>query len=86
MFAHKEISHKVRGPTRSENTRHSGFTANDVCIFCMRFERIIHSVCADFAPRKLLIVRHYTMPCAYSSKRHACVRVKSNMPEAVNGS
>ena len=22
MFAHKEISHKVRGPTRSENARH----------------------------------------------------------------
>ena len=81
MFAHKEISHKVRGPTRSENARHLL-----VCIFCMRFERIIHSVCAYFAPRKLLIVRHYTMPCAYSSKRRACVRVKSNMPEAVNGS
>ena len=29
-------------------------------MFCMRFERIIHSVCTDFAPRKLLFVRHYT--------------------------
>ena len=27
-------------------------TANDVCISCMRFERIKHSVCADFAPQK----------------------------------
>ena len=51
-------------------------TANDVCIFFMRFERIIHSVWADFAPRKLLIVRHYTMPYAHYSKRRACVRVK----------
>ena len=42
----------------------------------MRYGRIIHSVCADFAPRKLLIVRHYTMPCAHYSKRSTCVRVK----------
>ena len=42
----------------------------------MRFGRIIHSVCADFAPQKLLIVRHYTMPCAHYSKRSTCVRVK----------
>ena len=53
-----------------------GSTTNYVCIFCMRFERIVHNVCADFAPRKLLIVRHYTMACPHSSKRRPCVRVK----------
>ena len=76
MFAHKEISHKVRGPTRSENARHllARATANDVYIFCMRFERIIHSVYADFAPRKLLIIRHYTMPFVHYSKRRACIK------------
>ena len=42
----------------------------------MRFERIVHNVCADFAPRKLLIVRHYTVACPDSSKRRPCVRVK----------
>ena len=42
----------------------------------MCFERTIHSLRADFAPRKLLFVRHYTMPCAHQSKRRACVRVK----------
>jgi len=46
MSAHKEISHKVREPTRSENARltHS----NAVCIFCMRFERIISSIMLIF--------------------------------------
>ena len=53
-----------------------GSTTNYVCIFCMRFERIVHNVCADFAPRKLLIVCHYTMACPQSSKRRSCVRVK----------
>ena len=42
----------------------------------MRFERNIHSVCADLAPRKFEFVRHYTMPCAHWSKHRACVRVK----------
>ena len=42
----------------------------------MRFERNIHSVCADLAPRKFEFVLHYTMPCAHWSKHRACVRVK----------
>ena len=42
-----------------------GSTANDVGIFCMRFEHLIHIVCADFAPRKLLFVRHFTILCAH---------------------
>ena len=58
MLAHKETSHKVHRPTRSANARHIlvWSTANDVSILCMRFERLIHSACADFAPRKLLFV------------------------------
>ena len=56
MFAHKEISHKVHGPTRSENARHLS-----VWVYRERCEHLIHSVCADFAPRKLLFVRHYTI-------------------------
>ena len=42
----------------------------------MRFERNIHSVCADLAPRKFEFVRHYIIPCAHWSKHRACVRVK----------
>ena len=38
----------------------------------MHFERIIHSICADFAPQRLLFFRHYTMPCTRQSKRRAC--------------
>ena len=43
----------------------SGSTANDVSVFCMRFERLIHSVCADFAPRKLLFIGHHTVLYAH---------------------
>ena len=45
---------------------------------CVRFERIIHSICADFAPQRLLFFRHYTMPYAHQSKRRAYVRVKTS--------
>ena len=38
----------------------------------IRFERIIHSIWADFAPQKPLSSRLYTMPCALSQKRRAC--------------
>ena len=45
---------------------------------CVRFERIIHSICADFAPQRLLFFRHYTMPYPHQSKRRPCVRVKTS--------
>ena len=48
MFPRKEISHKVRGPTSSKKTRdifQCGSTSNAVCISCMPFERIVHSIC-----------------------------------------
>ena len=61
MFAHKVISYKVRGPTRSENARNFGSTANAACIFCTRFERIIHSISADLALYKLLFFFPYAM-------------------------
>ena len=35
-----------------------------VYIFWMSFECIIHSICADFLPKKRLFLRQYTMPCA----------------------
>ena len=38
-----------------------GSTANAVCIFCMHFQRIIHSIYADFAPQMLHFFSHYTM-------------------------
>ena len=47
----KEISHKVRGPTHSENAC--------VCMFCMFLERITHSIRAYFEPRRLYFIRHY---------------------------
>ena len=74
MFAHIEISYKVRGPSRSENARHLVAWIYRGSKFCTRFERMIHSVCADFARRKLLFLRHYNIPCAHPSKRQACVR------------
>ena len=42
----------------------------------MRFERLIHIVSANFAPRKFSFVRHYTILCAHWSKIRACVRLK----------
>ena len=47
-----EFSHKVRGPTvpKTLDIFQCGFTANDVCMFCMCFELIIHSFGTDFAP------------------------------------
>ena len=39
----------------------------------IRFERIIHSIWADFAPQKPLSGRLYTMPCVLSQNvAHAC--------------
>ena len=69
MITHKEISHKVRGPTRFENARHLL-----VCVYRERCVRIIHSVCGDFEARKLFFVRPYIMPRAHQSKRRACVQ------------
>ena len=42
----------------------------------MRFEHIIHSICADFALQRSLFFCHCVMPCAHQSKHHTCVRVK----------
>ena len=42
----------------------------------MCFERLIHIVSANFAPRKFPYVRHYTILCAHWSKLRACVRLK----------
>ena len=36
--------------------------------FCMRFDLIIHSICADFGPQKPLFFRHYTIACANRPK------------------
>ena len=44
----------------------------------MCFERIIHSICADFGPQKPLFFRHYTIACAYRPKRRPCVRIKTS--------
>ena len=53
-----------------------GSTVKAVCICYMRFQRIIHSICANFAPLKLLFFRRYTIPCAHQWKRRACFWVK----------
>ena len=83
MFAYKEISHKVRGPTRSENAQHLLVlvSANDVCIFCVRFERlytvsvlILHPesfLSYAIAPRHVLITQNIVH--AAESKDCACV-------------
>ena len=80
MFAHKVISYKVRGPTRSETLEilKCGSTANAACIFCTRFERVIHSISADLALHKLLFFFPYAMLVAHQSERRACVRVKTS--------
>ena len=36
-----------------------------MCIFCVRFQRIIRSICTYFSPLKLLFFCHYSMPCTY---------------------
>ena len=36
---------------------------------------IIHSICVDFTPQRLLFFRHYTMPSAHQSWQRACGRV-----------
>ena len=38
-----------------------GSTANAACIFCTRFERVIHSISADLALHKLLFFFPYAM-------------------------
>ena len=56
MFTHhEEISHKVRGPTHSENARHLFvWVYREHCVNILyAFERIIHSICVDFAPQEL---------------------------------
>ena len=80
MFAHKVISYKVRGPTRSETLEilKCGSTANAACIFCTRFERVIHSISADLALHKLLFFFPYAILVAHQSERCACVRVKTS--------
>ena len=77
MFAHKVISYKVRGPTRSETLEilKCGSTVNAACIFCTRFERVIHSISADLALHKLLFFFPYAMLVALQSERRACIRV-----------
>ena len=45
-------------------------------IFGIRFECIIHSICADLPPHKLFSVRHYTMPWAHQLNLCACVLIK----------
>lgn len=64
----------------SLNTRHLlVWVHHERCAqICMHFERIMHSICADFARQRLLFLRSYTMPCAYQSKRRACVRVETS--------
>ena len=74
MFIHREISNKVHGLTHSENTRH--LLVWVYCECCVRFERIIHSICADFALQRSLFFCHCIMPCAHQSKHHTCIRVK----------
>ena len=90
MFAHKEISHKVHRPTRSENARHIL-----VWVYRKRCERkkkniyiYIYFVCVLSVLYTVsvlilrgesfssLFVRHYTILCAHKSKRRACVRFK----------
>ena len=80
MFAHKVISYKVRGPTRSETLEilKCGSTANAACIFCTRFERVIHSISADLALHKLLFFFPYAILVAHQSERRACVRIKTS--------
>ena len=68
MFAHKEISRKFCGPTRSESAPHLlVWVYRERCVhilypFCIRTQ---YSSCADLPPHKLFSVRHYTGPCAH---------------------
>ena len=88
MFAHKEISRKVCGPTRSESAPHLlVWVYRERCVhilypFCIRFVSV-HSICADLTPYKLFSVRHYTMPCAHQLSLRACVLIKELQTVAI---
>ena len=80
MFAHKEISHKVHRPTRSENARHIL-----VCVYRERCEHILYVFWASYtlclswfcaAKASLCSSSAITPFCAHQSKRRAWVRLK----------
>ena len=52
MFAHKEISHKVHGPTRSENARHIL-----VRVYRERCEHILYAFRASHTVSVLILHR-----------------------------
>ena len=81
MFAHKEISHKVHRPTRSENARHIL-----VWVYRERCEHILYAFWASYtlclcrfcaAKASLCSSSAITPFCVLiSQKRRACVRLK----------
>ena len=81
MFAHKEISHKVHRPTRSENARHIL-----VWVYRERCEHILYAFWASYtlclcrfcaAKASLRSSSAITPFCVLiSQKRRACVRLK----------
>ena len=52
--------------------------SNAACVFCTRFERIIHSISTDLAGHKHLFFFPCTMQGAHQSERRACVKVKTS--------
>ena len=59
---------------------HSSMFANSnaACMFCTRFERIIHSISTDLAGHKHLFFFPCTMQGAHQLERRACVKVKTS--------
>ena len=53
--------------------------SNAACMFCTRFERIIHSISTDLSGHKHLFFFPCTMQGAHQSERRACVKVKSRV-------
>ena len=79
MFAHKELSHKVHEPIRSENARHIL-----VWVYRERCEHILYAFWAShaqclcwFCAAKASLRPPLPILCAHQSKRRACVRLES---------
>ena len=74
-------NNNIRGSTRSENARDLlVWVYRELCVYILYafWAQYTQYLCWFFAPQKLLIIRHNTMPRAHQSKRRACVRVKTS--------
>ena len=74
MFAHKEISHKIHGPTRSENARYLL-----VWVYRERCEHILYAFWASYTVSMLILRRE---SFSSSANTPSCVLISQNVAHA----